>query len=346
VRNTPHSVEHTPALAVQRVSAQLQLWKIDTWQYDYFAVMRRLEAQAYPLPRWGQAVLPGAEPVRIGQEPSLAFAPATFSRIEDATAQSPARLRQQFIGYIGPNGPLPVHLSDFIQERALNRNDPTWLGFLDGFTHRFALHFYRAWAQAKPAVSLDRPQDDNFRRYVGALVGVGTATRQNRDSIHDDARLHFSGWLMRQARSKDSVDAVLAEYFGVPVKLEQWIGHWIQLALSDATRLGQGGASRALGLGAVMGTRVWDRQHKVRIHLGPLTFAQYQMFLPGGSARKLLQNWMQQLLGHEYEWDALLSLQAKEVPVTKMGAASRLGWTSWLGTRPRTLHANDVMIPG
>jgi type VI secretion system protein ImpH len=345
MRETPHSLEHARAKAVERVNAQLQRLKIDTWQYDYFAVMRRLEALAYPLPRWGQAVLPSAESVRIGQEPSLAFAPASFSRLEDATAHSPARLRQQFIGYIGPNGPLPVHLSDFIQERALNRNDPTWLSFLDGFTHRFALHFYRAWAQSRPASSLDRPQEDGFRRYVGALVGIGTDKRQSRDAIHDDARLHFSGWLVRQARSKDSVDAVLAEYFGVPVKLEQWVGHWIQLSTGDVTRLGQGGMSRKLGQGAVMGTQVWDRQHRVRIHLGPLSFAQYQMFLPGGSARGLLQNWMQQLLGHEYEWDAQLTLRDKEVPSTRMGAASRLGWTSWLGNRPRSKHADDVMIP-
>ncbi len=346
MRDTPHSVDPTPAVARQRVQAQLELWKEGTWNYDYFAVMRRLEANAYPLPRWGQAVLPSAEAVRVGQEPSLAFAPATFSRIEDATAHSPPRLRQQFIGYIGPNGPLPVHLSDFIQERALNRNDPTWLAFLDGFTHRFALHFYRAWAQARPAVALDRPQDDNFRRYVGALVGMGTTQRQNRDDIHDDARLHFSGWLARQARSKDSVDSVLAAYFGVPVKLEQWVGHWIQLASRDATRIGQGGLSRALGQGAVMGTRVWDRQHRVRIHLGPLTLEQYQMFLPNGSARKLLQRWVQQLLGDEYQWDALLSLRAKEVPASRLGSASRLGWSSWVGNRSRTRHATDVVIAG
>jgi type VI secretion system protein ImpH len=342
MRNTADSLASVP----QRVQATLQLWADGPWQYDYFAVMRRLEASAYPMPRWGQAVLPSAEPVRVGQEPSLAFAPATFSRIEKATAHSPPRLRQQFIGYIGPNGPLPVHLSDFIQERALNRNDPTWLAFLDGFTHRFALHFYRAWAQGRPAVALDRPEQDNFRRYVGALIGIGTPARQNRDAIHDDARLHFSGWLIRQVRNKDSVEAVLTGYFGIPVKLEQWVGHWLPIAANDVTRVGQGGISRALGQGAVMGTRVWDRQHRVRVHLGPLTIEQYKQFLPDGSARKVLVRWMKQLLGDEYYWDALLVLREKEVPATRLGAASKLGWTSWVGNRHRRKHAADVVISG
>lgn len=347
MRDAAHSVEAQPVASVpQRVHATLQPWADSPWKYDYFAVMRRLEASAQPMPRWGRALLPSAEAVRVGQEPSLAFAPAAFSRFENATAHSPPRLRQQFIGYIGPNGPLPVHLSDFIQERALNHGDRTLLGFLDMFTHRFAMHFYRAWAQVRPAVALDRPDEDSFRRYAGALVGVGTASRQNRDLIHDDARLHFSGWLARQVRSADSVQVVLAEYFGIPVRLEQWVGHWIQLAAGDFTRLGQGIASRALGHGAMLGTRVWDRQHRVRVHLGPLTLAQYRLFLPGGSARAVLQRWMRQLLGHEYYWDALLTLQDAQVPVTRLGDASRLGWTSWAGQQKRHKHAVDVLIQG
>ncbi|HZF84904.1 MAG TPA: type VI secretion system baseplate subunit TssG, partial [Burkholderiaceae bacterium] len=107
------------------------------WAYDYFATLRRLECMDPRAPRWGQALRPSAEAVRVGQEPSLSFAPAPFSRFEPATPDAPPRLRQHFFGYLGPNGPLPVHLSDFIRERALNHGDPTWLAFLDTFSHRF-----------------------------------------------------------------------------------------------------------------------------------------------------------------------------------------------------------------
>ena len=157
------------------VAAQLQQWSGEPWALDYFAVLRRLETLATGTPRWGRALLPSAEPVRIGQEPSLAFAPASFSRFEPGTDKAPPRLAQLFFGYIGPNGPLTVHLSDFIRERALNHGDRTWLAFLDTFSHRFALHFYRAWAQSRPAVALDRPGEDRFRLQIGALIGTGTA---------------------------------------------------------------------------------------------------------------------------------------------------------------------------
>ncbi|MDB5827054.1 MAG: type secretion protein [Variovorax sp.] len=331
-----------------RVGAHLQSIAHEPWAFDYYALMRRLEAVAQTSPRWGRALLPSAEPVRVGQEPSLSFAPATFSRFEPATDVSVPRLRQHFFGYIGPNGPLPVHLSDFIRERFINHGDPTWMAFLDTFSHRFSLHLYRAWAQSRPAVALDRPGEDAFRLQVGALVGTGTATRNGRDEIHDDARLHFAGWLTRRVHNAESVEQVLCSYFGVPVRLERWVGHWMALPPAELTRLGRGEVSRSMGLGAMLGQRAWDRQHRVRLHVGPLSLAQYKVFLPSGTAQPVLQRWMQQLLGDELEWDAELILEKQQVPPTRLGRqqgnAPRLGWVSWLGQRSRERDAADVRI--
>lgn len=342
-----------PSFVAARIGERLQAWSAEPWAYDYFAVMRRLEALAKPLPRWGRALLPGAEAVRVGQEPSLAFAPASFSRFEPASAHAPPKLRQQFFGYLGPNGPLPIHLSEFIRERAINFSDPTWLAFLDTFSHRFSLHFYRAWAQSRPAVALDRPEEDSFRRHVGALVGIGGAARQQRDPVHDDARLHFAGWLVRRVHNVEGVESVLSAYFGVPVRLERWVGHWMRLPTGELTRIGHSNrneASRRLGLGAMLGRRVWDRQHKVRLHIGPLTLEQYLLFLPLGSARPVLQRWVQQLLGDELDWDAELVLENIEVPAARLGSrrgnAPRLGWVAWLGQRARARNAADVRIDG
>ncbi|VWX55978.1 Type VI secretion system protein ImpH [Burkholderiales bacterium 8X] len=351
VRNPTHPVDlEADAPAPGAVALQVQAWSAEPWAYDYFAVMRKLEALAFPAPRWGRALLPSAEPVRIGQEPSLAFAPASFSRFEAATAHSPPRLRQHFFGYLGPNGPLPVHLSDFIRERTINHGDPTWLAFLDMLGHRFSIFFYRAWAQARPAVGLDRPQQDGFRAQVGSLVGIGTAARQERDDIHDDARLHFSGWLARRVHNAESVEAVLGSYFGVPVRLEPWIGHWIEVPRQELTQLGRGERSCTLGRGAMLGRRAWDRQHRVRLHLGPLSFAQYRMFLPTGSGRPALKRWLQQLLGDELYWDAQLALEKRQVPPTRLGAlhgnAPRLGWVSWLGQQSRSRDGDELRIDG
>ena len=161
-------------------------------------------------------------------------------------------------------------------------------------------------------------------------------------------RLHFSGWLARRVHNVEGVESVLCSYFGVPVKLERWVGHWMSLPAGELTRLGQGESSRSMGMGAMLGTRAWDRQHRVRLHLGPLTLDQYRMFLPIGNARPVLQRWMQQLLGDELEWDAELVLEKAQVPLTRLGDAKgngpRLGWVSWLGQRTRSRDAADVRI--
>lgn len=337
-----------------RVARQIELWRAEPWKLDFFAALRRLEALAVPAPRWGFALRPNAEALRVGQDPSLSFAPAGVSGFELAGrgAEVP-RLRQYFFGYLGPNGPLPVHLNDVIRERAHNQGDGTWLAFLDGFAHRFALHFYRAWTQPRAAVALDRPEDDAWRRWVGALVGIGTAPRQQRDAIPDDARLHFSGWLSRQVHSAEGVRQVIAGFFDVPTGIDPWVGHWLPIAQRERTYLGgrTGGSAAAcrLGGGAVLGRQVWDRQHRVRLRLGPLDFARYRQFLPNGTAQPALRCWMRQLLGDELQWDAELILRKDEVPSTRLGQgrgnSPRLGWVSWLGERPRSRDAADVRLP-
>jgi len=341
------------ATSAAAVAAYLAARADTPWDFDYFALLRRLESLALPAPRWGHALRPAAEPLRIAQEPSLAFAPAAFSQFD--LAAQPPRLRQQFFGYLGANGPLPIQLSDFIRERALNHGDPTWLAFLDSFAHRFALFLYRAWAQARPATGMDRPDEDRFRAWIGAFVGIGGPARQGRDEVHDDARLHFAGHLARRARNAESVESVLRAYFAVPVRLEPWVGHWMDVPDGECTRLRAAGAdvdqggARRLGRGALLGTRVWDRQHRVRLHIGPLPLARYLDFLPNGQARAPLHRWMQQLTGDELAWDAQLVLCRQDVPPTRLGAqrgnAPRLGWVSWLGERRRTRDAAGSLLP-
>lgn len=344
MRDATHPVNAAALLAAEAPRA---------WAWDWFALMRRLEALEPAMPRWGRALRPAAEPVRVGQEPSLAFAPASIQRFELPADGRPPLIRQHFFAYIGPNGPLPVHLSDFIRERALNHGDRTWLAFLDTFLHRFSLHLYRAWAQARPAPGMDRPGEEPFRHRVGALVGIGGSARRGRDEVADDARLHFAGWLARQVHCAEGVASVLGAYFGVPLRLERWVGHWMPLPDGECTRLGAAPArppARLLGGGAVLGVRVWDRQHKVRLHLGPLTLAQYRLFLPVGTARPVLGRWMQQLLGDALAWDGQLVLCPAEVPPTRLGtrrgSGPRLGWESWLGARPHARPAQGLRIVG
>src|SRR3954468_7658263 len=130
------------------------------YRYDFYQTLRRIECLYAERPRWGRAMRPAEEPVRLGQDPDLAFAPAPLASFKPGEQGRPARLQVRLLGLLGPNGPLPLHITEYARERLLHANDPTLSRFLDVFHHRLMTLFYRAWAQAQPHVSRDRPADD------------------------------------------------------------------------------------------------------------------------------------------------------------------------------------------
>ena len=301
------------------------------YRHDFYQALRRIECLHPGKPRLGQSLRPVDDPVRLGQEASLSFAPAPLAALEPGAGGRPPRLIQRILGALGPNGPLPLHLTDYARERQLHHGDSTFVRFLDVFHHRILSLFYRAWAQAQPTVNLDRPKDDRFRLLVGALVGVGATAQRDRDAVGDEAKLFHGGLLARQVRNADGLEALLSSFFKSPVGVEQFVGHWMVLPAEDRTRLGTLRAGARLGVGAVLGARVWDRQHGLRVHAGPLSLSRYLALLPGGKAFGELVALVRQYLCFEFQWDVRLVLARSEVPRTRLGQFGQLGWTTWVG---------------
>jgi type VI secretion system protein ImpH len=175
-------------------------------------------------------------------------------------------------------------------------------------------------------------------------VGIGLPTLQDRDALPDSSRLHFAGRLSRQTRDAEGLLAWCRSEFGVPVSIEQWCGHWLTLADSERSRLGQRGGA-VLGRSAVLGSKVWDVQHKFRIALGPLELDQYMRFLPGGADLPRLQALVRSWVGIEFAWDLKLVLMRDEVPTSNLSARGLpLGHASWLGHVRRSRDAGDLCI--
>ncbi len=312
----------------------------EPYRYDFFYAMRLIEAHHADKPRLGTARRPLDEPVRLGQADELDFASAAIARVDLSDRGGRPRLEVRFFGLFGPNGPLPLHLTAYARDRRLHKSDPTFGRFADIFHHRMLLLFYRAWAQARPTVSLDRPGEDRFADYIGSLLGVGGREWRGRDAAPDHAKLAFAGVLSRQVRNADGLAFLLSRYLGMRARVEQFVGRWMPLPTAERTRIGRPGASRRsstaqLGASAVLGGAVFDRQHHFRIHLGPLDLADFESLLPVGKALPALKALVRQYVGLEFGWDLHLQLDRTQVPPTRPGRQGRLGWTSWIG-RPRS----------
>jgi len=313
----------------------------EPYRFDFYQALRRLECLYDDKPRWGEALRPVDEPIRLGQDPDLAFAPAPLASFE-TNGGRPPRLQVRLFGLCGPNGPLPIHLTEYVRERLRSAGDPTLSRFLDLFNHRFLALFYRAWAQAQPHVNRDRAQSDRFAIYLGAFFGMATRPARGRDTVPDLAKFFHAGMLIRQVRNAEGLARILRHFFGVPVAIEQFVGHWLPLDAGERSFLSSERA--VLGAGAVLGRRVWDRQHKFRIDIGPLTLAQYENFLPGGRPLEELVDWVRMYLCFELDWDVRLRLQRGEVPRLMLGRGQRLGWTTWLGKRRSAADADDLQL--
>jgi type VI secretion system protein ImpH len=284
------------------------------------------------------------DPVRLGQVPSVTFAPSTLAAYEVANERHATRLIVNFFGLFGPNGPLPLHLTEYARDRERNSKDETFRRFADIFHHRALSLFYRAWAEAQPTVSFDRPADDHYGRFVASLIGIGMPGYRNRDAMPDLAKQHYAGHLVNRTRHAEGLAAILTDFFKMPARIETFIGDWLELPEDGLTRLGGGAEVAALGQSAAIGRRVWTRQHKFRIVFGPLTLQDYQRMLPGGASFRRLVPIVRNYVGDTLAFDVNLILQRAEVPRIQLGRQGQLGWTSWLTPRRGLSDAGDLHL--
>ncbi|MFN0132033.1 MAG: type VI secretion system baseplate subunit TssG [Phycisphaerales bacterium] len=331
------------ALAADQARALVEALAASPHDFDFFEAMRRLECAFADRPRIGRGLKASDSPIRYGQVASLAFAPTTLAGTT-ATPDAHLRVLVYFLGLLGPNGPMPLHVTEYTRDRELNSGDRAPARFFDIFHHRAIELFYRAWASAQPVANHQRPDDDRFTAYVASLMGLGLPALSDRASVPDRAKLYFSGRLAAQTRNAEGLVAIVTEYFDVPASLDDCVGQWLDLDEPRCLRLGESPATGALGRTAIVGARVWDRQQRFRITLGPLDFAAYERFLPGGSSLRRLVDWVRLYIGDELSWDVRLVLKRDSVPAVQLGKLGRLGWSTWAISRPYPKDADQLVL--
>ena len=313
----------------------------EPYAHDLFNTLRWIDARAGARHPLGRAPSPRGEPIRVRQEPSLAFAPATLARAQPPSHGRPGEISIYSFGLFGPNGPLPLHLTEYARERAHHAGDRTLSTFADVFHQRLTLLFYRAWADSQATVSMDRGED-RFTHYVASLLHIGQRSVRKRDAVFDHAKYHMAGHMVRQTRNPEGLRHILERFFGVAVRIREFIPQWIRLAPTQQLSLK---SNAGLGQSTLLGGAVRDAQHKFRIELGPLDLATYRDFLPGGRRAQQLLHWVRQYIGIEYAWDVRLALKAEYADGVRLDKPVPLGMASWLGRRNQALgDARDVVI--
>ncbi|TKC89371.1 type VI secretion system baseplate subunit TssG [Trinickia terrae] len=297
------------------------------WQAGFLSLLRAITARDPQMPPPGTARLPRQEPFRIGQQPTMAFAPREIASL--ATHNGRLDIKLFGLGLWGPQGPLPLHMTEVAYSRTEGQ-DHTLVHFSDLFHHRALSLFYRAWASSQATASLDRANDEKFSFYVASLIG--TDSREARHSpLPTHARFGAAAHLVREARNPDGLAAALSQYFGVPMTVEEFVFHWIPVEQSEHTKIGMPGPPAIMGEGALLGEMIPDKQHKFQLVVGPLDLDQYLRLTPHGEDLPTFVEWVRAFVGHEYDWEVKLLIKPRAAPPARADDSQRLGYSTWLG---------------
>ncbi|MGE5451691.1 MAG: type VI secretion system baseplate subunit TssG [Acidobacteriota bacterium] len=266
-------------------------------------------------------------------------------------------LTPAFMGLLGVTGTMPLFYTEALAQRELYQKDFGARAFMDIFSHRAVAMFYDAWRKHRLPLQYEANQTHAFLPLTLSVAGMSHARQQGRGkegrqrAIAPEALAYYAGAIQQRTWSVAQAQAVLQDYFRVPVRIEQFIGRWYQLPESGRAYLGivnpLNGSQGVLGHSAMLGDRVWQRDLCMRVVLGPLPHEQMQRFLPGSKGAQALQEWLTLCFGSGLEFEINLALQHSHVRGLQLDSSrspqtSRLGWDTFLQTRPSDEDRVDV----
>jgi type VI secretion system protein ImpH len=307
----------------------------EPYLFHFFQAVRLLQKMRPDHSPVGRFEEPRTEAVRFGVAPSLAF-PASEIQALEWTSSEPAQMTVNFMGITGPLGVTPYPYTELVSERT-RAKDFALRDFLDIFNHRMISLFYRAWLKAQFTIAYEADRREPFTERLAALVGLGETGLRERQDVRDESLMFYCGQLSRSPRSAVVLQSVIEDYFGVKVQVEQFTGTWRRVGRTDLTALeGDEHPAAALGSGALAGDEIWDPNNRVRIVLGPLSAAQYDDFLPTGSAYGPLRA-LTRYFSSELEFEVQLVMDKAAVTGcvldVETAESPRLSWTCWIKSR-------------
>lgn len=314
--------------------------------FDFFELLRRLEQKGGLFGYSGQ---PAREPARLGQHVRLSFSARDVVGFREADDKTPARVTVANLGLLGPEGPMPLHLTRWVLDRLSQRwftgaeaqqtSDTTFVDFVNILQHRMIALYYRAWADAHPAVQVERAVGGRVRAMLQAMAGIGLPGTQ--DPELDTVKLRQAGSLASQVDGPERLTLFLAEAFRVPVQIKEFVAVWITIPAAFQTRVAK--AYAALGRGATIGPRVFSRQSRIELRVGPLGFEDFKAFLPGGQRLKLFKQAVREMIGETLDVDLRIVLAREAVPPPRIGTV-QLARTAWLARPAERGDADDLRL--
>lgn len=322
------------------------------YRFDFYQAVRTVElsrgvgidpdSDGIPV---GEGADPRKEAVRFSSDPSLGFPPSAIKDYIPSDKPQPDDMTIRFLGLAGAMGPLPRPFTERLIKR-ISKKDTAWRAFLDIFNHRLASLMVRVRKAHRIGLDTRPPEETRIASFLRCFIGMGTGGMRDRLDVDDRALLRYAGLFAHHPRTALGLERMLADYYGLPVQVRQFVGEWVELEPGQETRLGRSGVGRnnALGTHSFIGNRYWDQQSGLELRIGPLDRETFESFLPGGHRHAPLMSLVMFYVSPEFNFSVRLIAAPDAVPQSRLGGDIRLGWTSWLRQEDAEQRDDQVLI--
>ncbi len=324
------------ATARQQIDSLIRQAARDPGHHSLFPLLRALEQIVDEEFQWGQTASPSDEPIRVGQNLSLAFEGREVAAIRAGRHDRPTRVMQNVVTLTGPSGPMPLHFAEAVREREFNQGDPVLARFLDTLLHRVITLFYRAWSLNRVHVSADKPPHaDGVLKALLSIGGLGEGALDGSMAIDPRSLAVQVVNLARPTCGVRQLAPQLEHYFQVPVKIESFVPSFTPISPAGRWRLRppRTDSTMRLGAGLPIGNTTCSVSDRIRIVLGPMEAEDYERFLPGTRSRRRLEEWVRLFVGVAVDWDLRLIMKKPDAQPLRLGQQGRLNRDGWLGRR-------------
>ena len=267
-------------------------------------------------------------------------------RDEDGEVTGSVQITPAFFGLLGGQGALPSVYTEMVLRREHANRDRAGRAFLDLFTNRATILFYRAWRKYRLALCDFHAGRREYLQTLLWLTGAGRPLQDISqpyagDLVFDETMAGYAAAARHRPMSAVYLQRVLSEHFRCDVRIEQFVGKWYDVPAGQQSVLG--GMNVTLGHTALVGGRIWQRDLRARLWIGPLDREAFDAFFPGAPHARALARMMTLLAGMTCEYEIRLILARQYVQPVQLGAEGRLGWNGFLTTRPAQQDRSDTV---
>lgn len=239
-----------------------------------------------------------------------------------------------FMGLLGSTGTLPFGFTDAIMSAKLAEGTAL-REFFDIFSQRSFTLFCTAWARARITYRFD--QNGRNKLLPSQLSISGTRSEPRKDDVCDEIRAFYGGLLRKRCVSAKVLGQVLSDYLSATITVQPCVAEWSELAHHEKTMLGL--THCTLGTDSAIGPRVYQRDKRVRVRIGPLANARYREFEPRSKGVNALMRMLACFPVTHLQFELNVALRAEDIRRCILQGASmddptactRLGLNMFLG---------------